>query len=79
MVRWIVGILIAFLLIDHIWIHLAGPYLEKLRGEYREELKRSVDPQYIELQQSYKKSIIDQILEKAKELLKRDRPKEGGK
>ncbi|MFN3975568.1 MAG: hypothetical protein ACK4LT_00670 [Aquificaceae bacterium] len=77
MVRWILGLVVAFLLIDHIWVHFGGPFIERLRGEYREELKKATGDKAIELQQSYRKSLLDELWEKAKELVK-GKKEEGG-
>ncbi|MFN3471207.1 MAG: hypothetical protein ACK4ZR_01190 [Aquificaceae bacterium] len=77
MVRWILGLAVAFLLIDHIWVHFGGPFIERLRGEYREELKKATGDKAIELQQSYRKSLLDELWEKAKELVK-GKKEEGG-
>ncbi len=78
MVRWIVGILIAFLLIDHLWVHFGGPALERLRGEYREELKKATGNETTELQQSYRKSLLDELWEKARDIAKGKKSEEGG-
>lgn len=73
MVRWIIGIILAFLLIDHIWVHYGGPLAEKLRGEYREELKKgTIEKKEVPLQQSYRKSIIDEAWERIKNALKKE-------
>ncbi len=76
MVKWIVGILIAFLLMDHLWVHFGRPALERLRGEYREELKKANET--TELQQSYRKSLLDELWEKAREIAKGKKSEEGG-
>ena len=69
--------MVAFLIIDHLWIHYGGPFIEKLRGEFKEELKKAVsDEQAIEVQKAYKQSILDKIWERIKNLTKKD---EGGK
>ncbi|MEJ5338839.1 MAG: hypothetical protein ACK42C_09070 [Aquificaceae bacterium] len=74
MVRWIAGIILAFLLIDHIWVHYGGPLAERLRGQYREELKRgTIEKEEVPLQQSYRKSILDQAWERVKGALKREK------
>ncbi|MEJ7554487.1 MAG: hypothetical protein WKI50_00945 [Aquificaceae bacterium] len=73
MVRWIVGIILAFILIDHLWVHYGGPLVERLRGEYREELKKGViEKEEVHLQQSYRKSIIDEVWERIKKVLKKE-------
>ncbi len=73
MVRWIVGIILAFLLIDHLWVHYGGPLAEKVRGQYREELKKSaIEKEDVHLQQSYRKSIIDEAWERIKNALKKE-------
>ncbi|WP_333785075.1 hypothetical protein [Thermocrinis sp.] len=77
MVRWILYLLVGFLIIDHLWIHYGGPFIEKMRGEYREGLKKaSSDWQVVQTQQAYKQSILDKIWERIKNLAKKD---EGGK
>ncbi len=77
MVRWIVGIIVAFLIIDHIWVHYGGPIAERLRGEYREELKKgTLEKEEVPLQQSYRKSILDEAWEKTKKLLKKEENQE---
>ena len=69
--------MVAFLIIDHLWIHYGGPFIEKLKDEFKEELKKTVsDEQVIELQKAYKQSILDKIWERIKNLTKKD---EGGK
>ena len=69
--------MVAFLIIDHLWIHYGGPFIEKKRGEYREGLKKaSSDWQGVQTQQAYKQSILDKIWERIKNLTKKD---EGGK
>ncbi|MCS7171472.1 MAG: hypothetical protein N3D14_05205 [Aquificaceae bacterium] len=71
MVKWISGIIVAFLLIDHFWVHFGGPMAERLRGGYREELKKGfLQKEEVPLQQSYRKSILDELWEKGKGLLK---------
>ncbi|WP_029552378.1 hypothetical protein [Thermocrinis jamiesonii] len=73
MIKWILYLLVAFLIIDHLWIHYGGPFIEKLRGEYREELKKAVsDEQAIEVQKAYKQSILDKIWESIRSLAKKD-------
>ncbi|WP_448588640.1 hypothetical protein [Thermocrinis sp.] len=76
MVKWIVYLLVAFLLIDHLWIHYGGPFIERMRADYREELKKSNDWEQIQAQQAYKQSILDKIWKKITSLAKKD---EGGK
>ena len=64
------------LLIDHLWVHYGGPIIEKIRGEYREEIKKAVkEGNEVEVQQAYRKSIIDNTVEKVKEWLKRGEEK----
>ncbi len=73
MVKWIVGIILAFILIDHLWVHYGGPLAERLRGEYREELKKgAIEKEEVPLQQSYRKSIIDEVWERIKKVLKKE-------
>ena len=71
--RWILGIILAFLLIDHLWVHYGGPLAERLRGQYREELKKgAIEKEEVHLQQSYRKSIIDEVWERIKKVLKKE-------
>lgn len=73
MVKWLLGLLVAFLVIDHLWVHYGGPFFEKLRADYREDLKKSgIETQDIQIQQEYRKSILDQLLEKLKSALNRE-------
>jgi len=73
MVKWIAGIILAFLLIDHLWVHYGGPLAERLRGQYREELKKGdIEKEEVPLQQSYRKSIIDEAWERIKNALKKE-------
>ncbi len=73
MVKWIVGIILAFLLMDHLWVHYGGPLAERLRGQYREELKKGdIEKEEVHLQQSYRKSIIDEAWERMKNALKKE-------
>lgn len=60
--KWILGLFIALLLIDHFWVHYGGKYAEKARSEYREELKKGLgDAKAVELQHAHRESIIDNI------------------
>lgn len=73
MIKWILGILLVFLLIDHIWVHLGGPAVEKLRGQYEEDVKKSMkNAEDVPIQQLHRKSIIDELIEKAKSLVKKE-------
>ena len=77
MIKWLIYLLIAFLLIDHFWVHYGGPFLESMRGSYREELKKATQNwEQVQTQQLYKQSILDKILEKLRGLVKKE---EGGK
>jgi len=81
MVRWIVGIIIAFLLIDHVWVHYGSPIIDRCRGEYREELKKATnEKEIVPIEQAYRKSLLDELWEKVKGLIKRDKDtqSEGG-
>lgn len=79
MVRWIAGIIIAFLLIDHVWVHYGNPIMDKLRGEYREELKKgSLEREVVPLEQAYRKSILDKLWERVKGMIKKDTQNKGG-
>ncbi len=73
MLRWIVGIILAFLLIDHLWVHYGGPVIEELRGKHREELKKgTIEKEEVQLQQSYRKSILDEAWDRIKKVLKKE-------
>ncbi|MCS6957585.1 MAG: hypothetical protein RMK75_03900 [Aquificaceae bacterium] len=73
LIKWIAGVILAFLIIDHIWVHYGGPFLEKYRSQYREELKKgTVEKQEVPMEQSYRKSILDETWERVKGLLRRD-------
>jgi len=78
MVRWILGLLVAFLVIDHLWVHFGGPFVEKLREEYKKEIAK--EGQEVKLAELHKKSIIDQLIERVKGLLgKKEESKEEGR
>lgn len=73
MLKWILGIIVALLLIDHIWVHFGGPTIEKLRGQYEEDIKKGMkDSEEVALQQLHRKSIIDGLIEKAKSLVRKE-------
>jgi hypothetical protein len=76
MVRWILYLLVGFLIIDHLWVHYGGPFIERLRGEYAEELKKHPEWQDVELQQAYKQSILDKLWERIKQLTKKEEKNE---
>jgi hypothetical protein len=76
MVRWILYLLVGFLIIDHLWVHYGGPFVEKLRGGYTEELKKHPEWQKVELEQAHKQSILDKLLEKIKQLTKKEEKNE---
>ncbi len=79
MIRWLVGITVAFLIIDHLWVHYGGPIIEKWRGEYREELKKGGGEEVqVPLEQAYRKSILDSLWERIREVIRKDDKKEGG-
>ncbi|MDW8066810.1 MAG: hypothetical protein RMI50_03930 [Aquificaceae bacterium] len=47
--------------------------MEKYRSQYREELKKgTVEKQEVPMEQSYRKSILDETWERVKGLLRRD-------
>lgn len=76
MVKWIVGIIVVVLLIDHIWVHFGGPVIKELRGQYEEEVKKGIkDGEEVAIQQLHRKSIIDELIEKAKGLVKKEEEK----
>jgi hypothetical protein len=68
MVRWVLYLLVGFLVIDHLWVHYGGPFIERLRSGYTEELKKHPDWQKVELEQAYKQSILDKLWEKIKKI-----------
>ncbi|MEN3034483.1 MAG: hypothetical protein ABDH18_05800 [Aquificaceae bacterium] len=75
--KWIVGLLIAMLLIDHFWVHYGGKYAEKARSEYREDLKKGLgDAKAVELQQAHRESIIDNIYKTIKNTVQGDKNKQ---
>jgi hypothetical protein len=73
MVRWILYLLVGFLIVDHLWVHYGGPFIERLRGGYTEELKKNSEWQKVELEQAYKQSILDKLWEKIKQLTKKEK------
>lgn len=80
MIKWIIGIIIAFLLIDHFWVHVGGKLLERKREDYKEITGKSpvgVEKTGIPLQQAHKKSILDNLWERLNNAIKNVR-KEGG-
>jgi hypothetical protein len=76
MVRWILYLLVGFLIIDHLWVHYGGPLVERWRGEYAQELKKHPEWQKVELEQAYKQSILDKLWEKIKQLTKKEEKNE---
>ncbi|MCS7262960.1 MAG: hypothetical protein NZ560_06060 [Aquificaceae bacterium] len=75
MVKWIVGLILALLVIDHLWVRYGGPVAERLRGEYGQELKKHAQEHghtVVPTQQAYRKSIIEELVEKAKTKLKEE-------
>ncbi len=72
MVKWIIYLLVGFLIIDHVWVHYGGPFVERLRGGYTEELKKHTEWQKVETQQAYRQSILDEMWEKIKRLVKKE-------
>jgi hypothetical protein len=73
MVRWILYLLVGFLIIDHLWVHYGRPLVERLRGGYTQELKKNPEWQKVELEQAYKQSILDKLWEKIKQLTKKEK------
>jgi len=67
---------VGFLIIDHLWVHYGGPFVEKLRGGYTRELKKHPEWQKVELEQAYKQSILDKLWEKIKQLTKKEEKNE---
>ena len=65
-----------FLIIDHLWVHYGGPFIERLRSVYTEELKKNPGWQKVELEQAYKQSILDKLWEKIKQLTKKEEKNE---
>jgi len=58
-VKWPIYLLIIFFLIDHFWVHYGGPFLERIRSSYSEELKKATQNwEQVQTQQIYKQSII---------------------
>jgi hypothetical protein len=77
MVRWILYLLVGFLIIDHLWVHYGGPFIERLRSRYViEEIKKNPEWQKVELEQAYKQSILDKLWDKIKQLTKKEEKNE---
>jgi hypothetical protein len=76
MVRWILYLLVGFLIVDHLWVHYGGPFVEKLRGGYTQELKKHPEWQKVELEHAYKQSILDKLWDKVKQLAKKEEKNE---
>jgi hypothetical protein len=76
MVRWNLYLLVDFLIIDHLWVHYGGPFIERLRSEYTQKLKKNPEWQKVELEQAYKQSILDNLWEKIKQLTKKEEKNE---
>jgi hypothetical protein len=77
MVRWVLYLLVGFLIIDHLWVHYGGPFIERLRGGYViEEIKKNPEWQKVELEQAYKQSILDKLWDKIKQLTKKEEKNE---
>ncbi len=78
MIKWIIGIIIAFLLIDHLWVHVGGKLVERTREDYKEITEKStIEKTEIPLQQAHRKSILDNLWERLNNAIKNVR-KEGG-
>ncbi|ADC88920.1 hypothetical protein Thal_0285 [Thermocrinis albus DSM 14484] len=77
MVRWLIGLLVIYLLIDHLWVHYGASFWERYREEYAESLKK-YNPDYNPppIQQTEKQSIIDKLVEKVRSFIKKE--KDGG-
>ncbi|MFZ8859044.1 MAG: hypothetical protein ACO2PP_00850 [Thermocrinis sp.] len=77
MVKWILYLLVGFLIIDHLWVHYGGPFVERLRSRYViEEIKKNPEWQKVELEQAYKQSILDRLWDKIKQLTKKEEKNE---
>jgi hypothetical protein len=76
MVKWILYLLVGFLIMDHLWVHYGGPFVERWRGGYMQELKKHPEWQKVELEQAYKQSILDKLWEKIKQLTKKEEKNE---
>jgi hypothetical protein len=76
MVKWVLYLLVGFLIMDHLWVHYGGPFIERLRSGYTEELKKHPEWQKVELEQAYKQSILDKLWEKVKQLTKKEEKNE---
>ena len=77
MVKWIIYLLVGFLIIDHLWVHYGGPFVERLRSRYViEEIKKNPEWQKVELEQAYKQSILDRLWDKIKQLTKKEEKNE---
>ncbi len=65
------------MIIDHLWVHYGGTFVERLRSVYIiEELKKHPEWQEVELEQAYKQSILDRLWEKIKQLTKKEEKNE---
>jgi hypothetical protein len=77
MVRWSLYLLVGFLIIDHLWVHYGGPFIERLRSRYViEEIKKNPEWQEVKLEQAYKQSILDRLWDKIKQLTKKEEKNE---
>jgi hypothetical protein len=76
MVKWILYLLVGFLIMDHLWVY-GGSFVERLRSKYViEEIKKNPEWQEVELEQAYKQSILDKLWEKIKQLTKKEEKNE---
>jgi len=60
---------------------LKTPIIDRWRGEYREELKKATnEKEIVPIEQAYRKSLLDELWEKVKGFIKRDKDtqSEGG-
>lgn len=64
------------MIMDHLWVHYGGPFVEKLRSEYAQELKKHPEWQKVELEQAYKQSILDRLWDRIKQLAKKEEKNE---
>jgi hypothetical protein len=76
MARWILYLLVGFLIIDHLWVHYGGPLVERWRSGYTQELKKHPEWQKVELEQAYKQSILDKLWDRIKQLTKKEEKNE---
>ncbi len=64
------------MIIDHLWVHYGGPFVERLRSGYAQELKKNPEGQKVELEPAYKQSILDKLWGRIKQLTKKEEKNE---